>query len=178
MHTPAQKVTMETIKDKLKKIQALAKSGIGGEKETAQRMLNDLCKKYHITIDEIISEEKKYCTIRVRDKIDEILVRQTIIHICQTNEINNKRYKDIWMFELTHLQAIEVQDAIKHYRKEWKKQLHDFMIAFIHKNSIFNFNSDKTNDEIDLEALIKLRSLMAGMKANPWEGRKRIELHI
>ena len=52
----------EKVLEKLGKIKALAERGVGGEKETALRMYEDLCRKYDISEDEaeaalVVAEE-------------------------------------------------------------------------------------------------------------------------
>ncbi len=43
-------------KERLKKLYALAMRGVGGEKETAQAILDKLLKKYAMTIDDLDEE--------------------------------------------------------------------------------------------------------------------------
>ena len=45
-------IQREKVLEKLGKIKALAERGVGGEKETAMRMYEDLCRKYDISEDE------------------------------------------------------------------------------------------------------------------------------
>ena len=45
-------IKREKVLEKLGKIKALAERGVGGEKETALRMYEELCRKYDISEDE------------------------------------------------------------------------------------------------------------------------------
>ena len=46
------RIQREKVLEKLGKIKALAERGVGGEKETAMRMYEELCRKYNISDDE------------------------------------------------------------------------------------------------------------------------------
>lgn len=170
---------MKRIIDKLNKIEALARSGIGGEKEVAQRMLDALCRKHNIILEQIIKPEKEYFKFVVKNKIDEMLLRQIVVHVCQATQINNMKDGNKRYYELTKLQTIDIEDAFKHYRKEWENQLKESMIAFIHANHIYgpesNTNKQKPTPD-SMEQFKRIMVLMRGMKPQPWEGRKRLDV--
>ena len=49
----------ESIREKLKKLLALAESGVGGERENARRMFEDLCRKYGVEAEELADEQQE-----------------------------------------------------------------------------------------------------------------------
>ena len=53
----------ESIKNKLKKLLALAEKGVQGEADNARRLLEKLCKEYSVSIEELLDENqlKRYC---------------------------------------------------------------------------------------------------------------------
>lgn len=57
-------IQREKVLEKLGKIKALAERGVGGEKETAMRMYEELCRKYEISEDEaeaaLVKLEKRW----------------------------------------------------------------------------------------------------------------------
>ena len=54
----------EKTKERLKKLQALAERGVGGEKETAQRKLEQLLKANSLTLDDLETEKKTtFCLV-------------------------------------------------------------------------------------------------------------------
>lgn len=61
----------ESIKNKLKKLLALAERGMQGEAENARRLLEKLCKEYGVSMDELLDENQvKYHFFEVgRNKI-------------------------------------------------------------------------------------------------------------
>jgi hypothetical protein len=174
---------MELLIDKLKKIEALARSGVGGEKATAQRMLDALCEKHGITLDQIISPEKKPVRFPYKDELDMTLLCHIAMNICQTRKITNWKTRKgrAICFELTIAQAIDVEDAFRHYREAWRKQLKEFMSAFVNANRLFppdEGDDDKPKQEPTPDSrarAMRIMQLMQGMSAAPWEGRKRIE---
>lgn len=53
----------ESIKNKLKKLLALAEQDVQGEADNARRLLEKLCKEYSVSIEELLDENqlKRYC---------------------------------------------------------------------------------------------------------------------
>lgn len=49
----------ESIKNKIKKLLALAERGVQGEAENARRLLEKLCKEYDISPEELLDENQK-----------------------------------------------------------------------------------------------------------------------
>lgn len=47
----------ESIKNKLKKLLALAEQGVQGEADNARRLLEKLCKEYSVSIEELLQEK-------------------------------------------------------------------------------------------------------------------------
>ena len=48
----------ESIKDRLRKIYALAEGGYAGEAEAAKRILENLCRQHGVSLDDILDKEK------------------------------------------------------------------------------------------------------------------------
>ena len=48
----------ESIKEKLKKLLALAERGVQGEAVNARRLFEKLCKKYGVSIEELLDENQ------------------------------------------------------------------------------------------------------------------------
>lgn len=173
---------MELLIDKLRKIEALAQGGVEGEKETAQRMLDALCKKHGVTLEQIVSSEKKPYRFSFKDQLDAALLSHVAIKICQTRKIKNWERGKGMVFELTKAQAIDVEDCFKHYRNEWRKLLKDTMAAFINTNNLFAPPEDIEETKVLKEETpdsrakaMRIMQLMQGMEASPWEGRRRLE---
>ena len=57
---------IEKIKNKLRKLKALADRGIDGEADTAQRLLAEVAEKYGIILDELDLETKELITFEIK----------------------------------------------------------------------------------------------------------------
>lgn len=66
----------EKVQAKLRKLQALAERGVGGEKETAQRMLTKLMERHGITMDAIDEERRETRWFSVRGRLERRLLVQ------------------------------------------------------------------------------------------------------
>lgn len=167
---------METILQRLKKIEALAAAGTAGERANAQRLLNQLCGKYGVTLQEIVAQKKSWHAFKVRGRLERRLFCCVLVHVVQTLHVRHTKTAHEYKCELTTAQAIDVQDCWNHYRTAWREQLADFFTAFVHKNRIFGPPAD-TDCEADEETQTRARrifELMAGMDSRPWEKRMRL----
>lgn len=167
---------METLLERLKKIEALAIGGSAGERANAQRLLDTLCAKYGITLEQIADQKKSWHTFSVRGESERELFRSVLVHVMQTRQIRHMKSAKGYECELTLAQAIDVRDCWMHFRAAWREQLSDFFAAFIHKNRIFGPPSD---DDAEPDAETKARAkrifdLMHGMESQPWEKRLRL----
>ena len=158
----------ESILERLRKIEALARSGKWGEQENAQNLLNALLKKYNLTIEDLSSSQTIICKFSYRDEIEEVLLGQVVTHVTRTVGLMGRRARGNWMFKLTPTQAIDARECYAHYRKEWKKECKQFMEAFIHKNRIYGpiegGASPMAPDDVR-----RIAELMRRMTGNRWE---------
>lgn len=157
------KTITKEVKNKLQKILALAEKGSEGEKITAQKLLDELLKKYELTLEDIAqSEEEKKVEICLRSEMEFNLLSQIIYKVKNVSGFG-KRY----IIKCTESQRIEINNQFefynklfkKEYAKEKKKFREDFFCAYVHKHKIWNESNDDeetTNSQpIDLDRLIK-----------------------
>ena len=158
----------ESILERLRKIEALARSGKWGEQENAQNLLNALLKKYNLTLDDLTSEKTTVCKFSYQDKEEELLLVQVVLHITRNRELRGRKGRGNWTIALTPTQAIDARECYAHYRKEWKKECKQFMEAFIHKNRIYGpiegGASPMAPDDVR-----RIAELMRRMTGNRWE---------
>lgn len=82
----------EKIVQRIKKLQALAERGVGGEKSAAEKFLQDLLKKNNISsLKELENEEREYTLFSYNGKHEEKLLIQCIYKV-MTNADNTKFY--------------------------------------------------------------------------------------
>lgn len=170
---------METLIDRLKKIEALAKGGLEGERENAQRMLDELCARYGVTLEQLADQEKRMHWFPVRGKQAKELFRCVLVHVVQTRQIRHRIKADGYECELTTAQAADVRECWGHYREAWKEQMNDVFAAFIHRNRIYGPAKD-SDDEPELNAeqraaAERVMDLMRGMQPKRWDRRAKLE---
>ncbi len=173
---------MELIIDKLRKIEALAVSGVDGEKENARRLLDALCKKHGITLDRLSNSERRLYKFKFSGKHEKTILIQTIGYVCDihgslTFKVLKKKRTEVW-FPLTESQAIVVYECFEHYRKAWRKQQEDFLTAFVHKNNLVAQSespaNDKSSSDNNTERLMRIIQIMQGMQSDQWEKRFKL----
>lgn len=168
---------MNTPIERMKKILALARRGEGGEKTTAEAMLQRLLDKYGMTIADLDDSEQpverrefKYTT-----EIERRLLTQIVASVLQTRNVFawKHRNKKIRSYELTALQYAEVDVCYTACRVALKKELakatERLYMAFVQTNDlgVSDPNQEPTGSGLDLDELAAIMALMATMKPTP-----------
>jgi len=126
----------------LLKIKQLADSGVGGEKVNAQKMLEELMKKYNISEDELCEETIKEFQIKLPKgfKVHELAVQVFYSVVGCRNDKKffsgyterNKRF----VF-CTPAEFMEFEAKYKFYQHYLEKESNRFYKAFVQANHIF-----------------------------------------
>ena len=148
-------IQREKVLEKLGKIKALAERGVGGEKETALRMYEDLCRKYDISEDEaeaaLAQLEKRWFSYSTQ--LEEELLLQIFYKVTGSGEsyIYTGKYsrRKKRGCVCTALEAAEIELIFGFYREEMKRELEAFMIAFKQKNNLFPDETARAYKEYD-----------------------------
>lgn len=161
---------MRNKEDLLKKIKALAERGVGGEKDSAEKLLSQLMEKYGIT-EESISEDTVECEwFRYKDNLQRRLLNQIIYMVLgnvDTYKRKGGRHKLVGAYCTTY-QRIEIEANYEFFKNALEKEMKTFFSAFCSKNRLFppeEMERESTpEDEIsELEAL-KISMMMEGME--------------
>lgn len=147
--------SFESIKSKLRKLQALAERGYKGEAEAAKRMLDKLCKQYGVSLDEVLDREKKrYCLFNVgRAKVFLNLFMQCYANVTGERElkyikVSNSEIKVM----LTAYHCAEIANLFYWHKANLKKDIENtqrlVFEAYVQKHRIFR---DRSNDPEDTE---------------------------
>lgn len=164
--------------DKIKKLKELVDRGVDGEVFAAKRVIEQLCKKYDVNIEDLFKEEVKLYTFKIKynNKFEQQLLFQ-----CYSKVTNRKvisYYKDklrpnIIKFELTNIEYIDLKGMFEFYRKIWSKimksSLNDLFEAFISKNQISHNQEDeepKTFTPEEWEKILRIQNLMCTMEVS------------
>lgn len=117
---------------RIKKLQALAERGVGGEKTTAQKKLAKLLKDNGInSLEELQKEEYEYTIFSYNGKHEIKLLRQCMYKVMGAKS-DRTAYKPYG-----RRQKIEIELEFEFYRNVFYEELSTFMDAFIQAQKIF-----------------------------------------
>ena len=142
-------------KEKLGKIVALAKHGIGGEKENAIRIVKRLCSQHDLNFDDVMNDtniEKHILEIKKGDIQLAIQIIARYAKMSMGGDVMVSRDGRSILFETTKEKYIETVNAysiLSHkYREEKKILVASFESAFFSKHNLFYQPTDKERAEI------------------------------
>lgn len=168
----------------LNNLNELAKRGVGGEKENAEKLLERLLKKYNMTIEEIEADvPKTRYILRSENKsnfdyekilIDQLLYKikpDAVTRVFTYRRIKRNRLTTI--VDLTDAEWLMFQYEFSVYKEALEKELGLFMSAFISKNHIYP-SAEQTKDLKDTatdisdkyskEELLRISMMSEGIK--------------
>lgn len=131
----------DKIKAKLAKIKALAERGVGGEKETAMRMYEELKARYEIEDEEITLDEVTLHWFSYKNDLEEDLLTQIFFMV--TGSASYHRYTGSYSrrkkrgCDCTEVEAAEITLYFNFYKEELKREMEAFMAGFKFKNNLF-----------------------------------------
>lgn len=166
---------MENKEELLKKIKALAERGVGGEKDSAQALLDRLMKKYGVTELDLETERVETAWFRYRDEMERRILSQIIFMVTgkysfgcigrHTNRPRKERGVDC-----TAAERLEIEANYEFFKEAMKQEFEVFFTAFCYKNNLYpskNKVPPKDIDEMTPEE--KARILKAGLMAEGME---------
>ena len=153
---------------RIKKLQGLAERGVGGEKETAQRMLDKMLKENGITtLEELEKEKYEYTLFSYNGKHEIKLLRQCMYKVMGADSdrtpyrTKGKRQK-LGLY-CTPSQKIEIELEFNFYRNVFYEELQTFMDAFIQAQGIFPPDAPQGDGELT-EDDIKMLFMAQGIE--------------
>lgn len=164
----------DKVRERLKKLQALAERGVGGEKTTAEKKLQELLKKNGIeSLQELETDETHYYLFSYNGKHKAKLLRQCIYKVLGY-ENYPKFYRTSGTRQkigtyCTAAQKIEIELENEFYSNIFDEEIADFMDAFIAKQSIYPEDAphrDIIKEELtpeELEKLLKQQAYAGGI---------------
>ena len=152
------------------KIKALADSGVGGERDNAQRILDELMQRFGITEEDLASESEDLHFFTISDpstkSYDWKLLSQLAMLINPDFKIMpiNREIRKMLRFHpgsrlcnivmtCTRAQFVELTAKYTIYRKGWEENLETFFYAFLQRNGLLakaNPNNKPTRQQIEL----------------------------
>lgn len=132
----------EKTQARIKKLQALAERGVGGEKETAAHKLQELLEKNGISsVEELAQDQYIFTVFSYNGVLGRKLLSQCIYKVMGYNS-NRTQYKPphtrqkIGVY-CTKAQKLEIELEFEFYERLFEEQQELFLSAFIQKQGIF-----------------------------------------
>lgn len=143
---------------KIRKLQALAERGVGGEATNAKILLSALCEKYGIDESKLDEEEKQWYEFEMRTLVQKLFLQLyvsiygTTERYLQEVELWKRGRKKIVKCKLTRAEYIEFSQLWEWHRKNYlaeRKRMRElFKIAYFDK---FKMYASKTCDEYEAQ---------------------------
>lgn len=130
------------VRARLEKLLALAKGGTGGEKETAQQMLDRTMAELGITLDMLTMEEVRRVEFKFRTVQERDILMAVYTKVMDATTIRYGEYKGTLLFNMTRMQEVETGMLYDIYRRAWKKEQARALRAFIIANRIWHATDD------------------------------------
>lgn len=158
----------------IRKLQTLAERGVGGKKETAQKKLTELMKKYNIEETDLSDDKLEDHEFTYHNKFERKLLLQLFFKIVPNYKEQMYAYRhgkgsrSIYGITCTKAQALQIQIEYNFYCSLWEEEIAFFFLAFIQKHSIFSLtpkeNRDNNSNIIPNEEYMRMQMLMDGMQ--------------
>lgn len=149
-------IQYDKIKAKLAKIKELAERGVGGEKETAMRMYEELKARYEIEDEEITLDKVTLHWFGYADELEERVLRWIFYKVTgdasyhiYTGKYSRRKKRGC---DCTEIEAAEITLLYNFYKEELKRELEAFLVAFRWGNDLFPDETARCYKEDDAEA--------------------------
>lgn len=168
---------------KIRKLQALAERGVGGEATNAKILLSALCEKYGIDESKLDEEEKQWYEFEMRTSIQKLFLQLyvsiygTTERYLQEVELWKRGRKKIVKCKFTRTEYIEFSQLWEWHRKNYlaeRKRMRElFKIAYFDKFKMYASEtcdeyeaqrSKKKDDDFTFEDLMAINMMAAACK--------------
>ncbi|MGX9758876.1 DUF2786 domain-containing protein [Clostridioides difficile] len=137
---------MDILLEKIRKVKALADNGIGGEQESAQRILNRLMKKHSISIKDLEVKDVEKYYFRYKDDIEKKILVQVIGIVTGLDYAYKVHRRKEFKVECTIAKKVTIDMYFDFYKKAFNKELKSFLYAFFYKNNmLIKGNAEEAN---------------------------------
>lgn len=158
-------------KERLKKLYALAMRGVGGEKQTAQAILEKLLKKYAVSLDDLDEDIVSEYQLEYHGEDQERLLKQTVYKVTDNENAFYSLYwtrgeecQTILGVQCTAAQKLEIEFLFDFYTRVWEKEREALFHAFVQKHKIFGKLKNREEGMVlSDEELEKMCALMRGL---------------
>ena len=168
----------ESIKNKLKKLLALAERGVQGEAENARRLLEKLCKEYGVSMEELLDENQvKFYRFDIgRNAIYKDLFTQCYCKVAQKVSMSfHQKSRSQMSVKMTALQYAELVSLFEWHKANFNKDLEDMkqniLLAYCRKHHLYSDVKPEIDRELtayERERLIKIMFMQESLNDNQY----------
>lgn len=170
-------MTNDQIKDRIRKVLALAQQGVGGEMEAAKVQLATMLEKYGLRLEDITSEERREYEFKYRNK-DEMSILIGVIYNAFGSDSNIakeariSKYHKVIKVKLTEIEHVDISNAYDYYRKAYAREkramLKALFPAFVNKHALFDIaerDDEHPGRQLSHDELFRIFTIMRGMES-------------
>jgi hypothetical protein len=166
----------QEIKEKLRKILALAKEGLGGEQANAQELFDALCAKHGIRLEELHPQKRLFTFGYVNKDEFKLVVQLCAVITDSPRPPISKGYGRFLCAQLSEADGFHMQFLYTIYRRQLRKERKRLYSAFLVKHRLFPKSGEVhvADDEEEIEELNRIRAMTHGMdEVHPHKTLKR-----
>jgi hypothetical protein len=161
----------EELRERVQKLLALAKGGVGGEAVNARRMLEKLLKKTGFRLEDMESERKDVHYYGYKNEQEAVLLYQILVAVMGRKadiRVNAKRKKFVVL--VTVAQGVEIEMFWSVHKKQYAKEQMTFLKAYVHRHRLFPKDDADDDDETpeltpeQVAEIERMRMIMRGME--------------
>lgn len=160
----------EKVQAKLRKLQALAERGEGGEKANAQRMLEKMLERHGLTVNDLDDERREVRWFPAANLFERRLAAQIMAKVCNTDDpgvYRNKRKAKQVGVEVTPAEAVEFEIHYDTLRKALAKHFDEAFSAFVQANRLFSDLPAPDSGYSLSESDFRIMSMASAISATP-----------
>lgn len=160
---------LDSIKDKIKKIQALVDGGSAEEKINAKDKLDKILKKYNITIEQVYEEKLTKREYRCYSEYEKKLFAQCIAKYCGKNRkiYCSRRDPRLFYVDMSRVEFIDIQEAMYFHKVNLKKEFKKMFTAYLHAHELFDEREYEDEEvgisDMSIEEALEISNMVSGM---------------
>lgn len=129
-------MTLEKIKELIKKVKALADKGVGGESLSAKEKLKILCQKYNIDEKELEVEDTKEYYFILRDINERELLKNIVCMVLDVPGFKWKERNNCICILLTQSQYDDINDSFFYYQEMYDDYKRYIIQGILARNAV------------------------------------------
>lgn len=169
----------ESIKNKLKKLLALAERGCAGEADNARRLLEKLCREYGVSTEDLLDENQvRYYTFDIgRSAVYKDLFTQCYCKVVNKGALSYHNVsRSRIAVKLTALEYAEIASLYEWHKANFDKDLEDMreniLIAYCRKHRLYSDDASSDDRELTAEErrrLLKILYMQESLNDNEYQ---------